>query len=362
MKTHRISFVLVALAATLTVGPAVAGGQEEAAAEVLFQQGKKLMEQGKFVDACAKLAESQKLDPAVGTLLYLGECYEKNGQLASAWATFQAAAAAGRKANQAQRIKIATERANLLLPRMPRITISVPPLVRVSGLEVSRDGIPVGEASWGEAVPVDTGEHIIVAKAPGKKSWTRTIQVSRATQEAVEIPRLEDAASSPVPAPVPTTIPTAPATPPPPVTETQPSTPPAVSSSGSAPSDKGTSAGQTQRTMAYVAGGVGIVGLAIGTIFGVRAINKEKDSEAFCTPPDYVKCTQPGVTLIDEGKSAAHVSVAGFVVGGLGLVGGAVVFLTAPSARTTGINMPRSLAFTPWVGPRTSGLALRADF
>jgi hypothetical protein len=52
------------------------GASDKAAAEALFDQGVRLMKQNSFAEACPKLEESDRIDPAVGTLLYLGECYD----------------------------------------------------------------------------------------------------------------------------------------------------------------------------------------------------------------------------------------------------------------------------------------------
>src|SRR5688500_5523674 len=82
---------------------AQASASDKAAAEALFDQGLRLMKQNSFSEACPKLEESNRIDPAVGTLLYLGECYERVGKTASAWATFREAASLATNSSQPDR-------------------------------------------------------------------------------------------------------------------------------------------------------------------------------------------------------------------------------------------------------------------
>src|SRR5262245_18728599 len=62
-----------------------ARADDSAAAQALFDQGRKLMESERWAEACPKLEESQRLDPAGGTLLHLALCREHEGRIATAW-------------------------------------------------------------------------------------------------------------------------------------------------------------------------------------------------------------------------------------------------------------------------------------
>src|SRR5437762_4686516 len=112
------------------VAPRGAWGQSgetsRTAAETLFIEAKKLMEAKRFDEACPKFADSQRLDPGVGTLLNLALCYERQGKVASAWSTYRDAASAARTAGQADRENMARQRASALEPRLSRLTVAIP--------------------------------------------------------------------------------------------------------------------------------------------------------------------------------------------------------------------------------------------
>jgi hypothetical protein len=335
---HAITTASAVVAMFVAVSPAFAGSNEEATAEALFVEGRRLMAEGKYAEACPKLAESQRLDAAVGTLLNLGECYEKNGQTASAWAAFRSAASLGRKDHQEEKERVARERATAIESKLSRLTIVVSPEAKAANVAIKRDGVALLDASWGTSIPIDPGQHTVEATAPGNKPWSKTVELPvGGGSVTVTVPALESGSATA----------TANAT-----------APPASEQAGPHRS------GGWQRPAAFVAGGVGVAGLVVGTVFGLKAKSKQSDSEAFCGPADMTVCSPQGGQLIDEGKKAATISTAGFIVGGVGIVGGVVLYLTAGSgSKNAGAgDAKRAFAVVPSGGRNSAGVLVQGTF
>src|SRR6478735_9605838 len=72
---RRLGVVATLLFASARAG--AASPTDQAKAEALFDEGRRLLAAARFAEACPKFAESQRLDSALGTLLNLGDCYEK---------------------------------------------------------------------------------------------------------------------------------------------------------------------------------------------------------------------------------------------------------------------------------------------
>lgn len=259
------------------------------------------MSRGDYATACQKFAASHKLDPGVGTSLNLADCYEKSGRTASAWAEFRDAAAAARRAGSKEREQVARTRADSLEKNLARLTI----IERIAHHEqqISRDGAVIDRAVLGTAVPVDPGDHLVEVSAPGKKKWSKPVDVRPGAQIVVELPELE--------------------------AETQ-----TAGAAGAAPSSdyagSSSSKGGTQKVVALVAGGVGVVGLVVGTVFGLQATSKWSDAKGRCANPPS-GCDDEGVRLGDDARSAATLSTVGFAVGAVGVAAGTILWLTAPS-------------------------------
>jgi hypothetical protein len=337
----RIAPVAAALACSVLVLPRLAQAQDtEATATSLFDQGRNLMTQHRYAEACPKLAESQHLAPSGGTLLNLAECYEHTGQTASAWAAWKDAAARANAAGKASAEKSALARAAALEATLAKLTIAVPPDSDVPGLEVKRDGVPVGHAEFGNALAVDPGTHVIEASAPRKKAWSAKVDVVAKQTDARVTVSLTDDVEASAPQPLAST----PATGEGAVTALPPGGPAG-----------GASGWGTQKTVAVVVGAAGVVGLAIGTVFGLSAKSSNDEAQQNCRTSTL--CTAKGLSLTSDAKNAATVSTIAFAVGGAAVAAGAVLWLTAPHASsTTGM----AIRATPIVTGSYGGLALDA--
>ncbi len=269
-----------------------------------YDEAERLMGQGKIADACPKYAESQRLDPQLGTLLHLADCLEQNGQTASAWASFREASELAEKKGDTRRA-LAEQRIQALVPRLSKLQINVP---AGSDVHVERDSIVVGNTLWSAPVPTDPGPHTITASAPGRRSWTGTAVVKAdGSTTVIDVPVLEKE------------VPTSPET----------SVAPAGAAATTQKDDSSQKGGGIgNRWPALVAGGVGIVGVGIGTVFGLKSMSKHDDAEEHCNGN---QCTAEGVALRDDALAAGNVSTVAFIVGGVGLAAGVTLWFTLPS-------------------------------
>ncbi|UQA55565.1 hypothetical protein [Polyangium aurulentum] len=303
--------------------PTTAPSPEAARAEALFQEGKELLDAGRFVEACDKLAESDKLDPAIGTLGLLAACHEGQGRLATAWREYKETAARAEAAKD-DRAAVARERAAALEPNLPRLSVR---LARPSAeVEVFRNRERVPPEDLGVAVPVDPGTYEIVARAPRRPEHRVTITVKPGAQAVVEVPDLDRLEAPPSPA--------APAP-----------------SAKDAPSGLG-----PRRTAGLIVAGVGLAGVVVGGVAGAVALGQNRESIAIhehCSTS--AECDE-GRALRQKAFRTATVSTVGFAVGGAGLVAG-VLLLAIPKAKPE----PRT-AIAPFVSGNGGGAVVLGQF
>jgi hypothetical protein len=311
---------------------ALAQTTDVVAAEAMFEEGRKLVLQGKYGEACPKFADSQRLDPSPGTLLNLASCWEKLGRSATAWATYRAAASAANAAGRKDYVATAQKHAEALAPKLAHVTLNVPQ--GIDGLVVKRDGQPITAAEWGLAIPVDVGSHPVEASAPGYKGWVSSVDVpAEGASVVVTVPPLEalprEARPSSPEAPA---SPASPAAPPP---------PPAAGATGGA--EPGTGSGQ--RIAGLVVAGAGIVGLGVGTILAVSAKSTYNDSLSKCEPNNPGLCTPDGVSERSSARSAGDAASVAVAVGGVAVAAGAVLWFLAPRPAATRTASARATVF-----------------
>jgi len=328
-----------------TLAHAQAGAAQKAAAESLFDDGLKAMKSGHFAEACPKLEESERIDPAVGTLLYLGECYEKMGRTASAWATFREAASAAQAQGETERTRVAASRADRLQPSLSKLTLKVvPETAQLPTLRVTRDNVSVAKTLFGVAIPVDPGRYRIVASADGYQSHEVEIEVlANGDSKSLEIPALAVSTTPPVAAAGAASA--------------------AANAPGSAPTQKPEPAepagANGLRTASYVTGALGVISLGVGTYFGVKAISKNNDAQDLC--PDANACHDPaGESLTKDAQSAATVSNITIGVGAALAVAGVVLYvISAPKGKA---ESAARLELHPLVGRDLAGIGFGGAF
>jgi hypothetical protein len=286
-----------------------AGAQDIAAAEALFNKGVADMQAGRFETGCKAIAESQRIDPRLGTLFSLATCERKWGHIATAVTRYGDYLALyerlpeDKKAEpvQALRRKEAAEMRAQLQPQVPQLTVSLPKGAP-AGTLVKRNGEALAEAALGLRLPVDPGEHTLSTQAPGGAVWERkiTIAAGETKQVTLEVKGV------------------------------------LAASAATAPAQPGREEPGPPRSYVgpIIAFGAGVAGLGVGAGFGAAAMNKRAELGEIC--PDR-NCPVSAEGTLNDTKAFSHVSTAGFLLAGVGAaVGGVLLFLPAPRADRAG--------------------------
>jgi hypothetical protein len=194
----------------------------------------------------------------------------------------------------------------------------------LSAVKITVDGSPLADRLDGAALAVDPGEHTFRFEAEGlpaveKKFVIRETEKGR--RERVVMGTSSSAASKPEP------------------------------TSDAVPPRRGDAdAGSTQRTIGLVTGGVGVVGLIVGSIFGLVSKSTYDGALKNNCNNNPASCNGDGVTAGKDAHTQAMTSTIGFIAGGVLLAGGALLYFTAPSGAVT---------VAPLVGRGNAGLSVR---
>ena len=275
--------------------PLTAAAQDDSKrADSLFDEGLKLLDEGRIAEACDRLRESRKIASGIGVTLYLADCEERIGH----WIAAQGLYREGQSMAEAKhdgREQNARERADSLAARMPSIQ------VRTAG--VTQPVIEIdGAAADTQPRDVDPGKHVVRARTRNR-TWEHAVEVpAQKTLVTVDVPAFDI----------------------------------------DAPPPERTSFFTPWRIAGIASTGAGLVVLSFGLAFGADAISKLGASNAggHCGPSN--RCDMEGITLRNSADSSATASTALFLVGFVAIAVGATLFflgaINRPSARGTALR------------------------
>lgn len=300
-RAHRIARAVALAIASLCVTSARTSAQRSNADE-LYDEGYRLMARGKLVEACEAFEAANRAEPGAGTLIAIGECRERNQQLASAWSAYKAALTRVRSDEKRQ---FATARLTELEPRLSHLTVSVPAGAATT-LIIMRNGVALDPALWNRPQPVDGGEYVIAAQAPGHDPWQTTVQV----------PAERGDVTAAIPA----------------LAIHEPSAP-AVASPG----------WPMRRKVAIASAATAVAAVATGAVLGYRARRDHEDAHSICRTPPPSPCAD-AARANSLNRSAHNLSIGAdvaFGVAGLAAIAAGLLWYTGShDASQTAVVVP----------------------
>jgi len=225
---------------------------------------------------------------------------------------------------------------NECLRRLGDINAALPTIVFVAkdaagndltAVKVTMDGHALAEQLEGAALPVDPGEHAFTFALAGRPPVEKKLVIhegEKARREQIVFP-----------APVTSAVATS-----------RPNVAPVLVSPNAPTSSEQSSSGMgTQRILGIVAAGLGVVGVGVGIGFGLDALSKHNDANKLC--PESNCPTREGLDRWNQAHHAGHLSNVAFIVGGVGLAAGAVLWFTAPEAGDSAEKRTAQVGFGP---------------
>jgi hypothetical protein len=333
--------VALALGAATWCGDACAQEKRDpVAADYLFREARKAARAGDYAKACPLFVDSLRLDPGTGVLMNLADCEEHLGKVASAWEHWREALDTLHGKND-KRAALARRKIAALDKRLPRLTLRLEPGAPPD-TRVERDGLEIGGSAIGLPVPVDPGTHKIIVRAPRHQDRTYTIALSEAQVAEQSVSPGGDAPD-----------------------RTASTTPSSFTSSFSsdpsaAPPPPPPASGTAARMVGYGFVGVGVIGLGVGAVAGLVALDKKNTVQQHCQadPAGGVGCTdQTGLDAAATGRTMSTVSTIGFAAGAASVAIGVVLLVTSGHGGGT-----TTTALTPQYLPGGAGLSFARAF
>jgi hypothetical protein len=231
---------------------------------------------------------------------------------------------------QSGREKVSAAQKAALSPQVPYVTLVLRDAP--AGTTVKWDDMLFNLPALGVPLPVNPGEHVVTTQAPGTSSVVTRVAVDKAERKQIDLKIGPPNSARPSP-----TVPMAP--------------PPAVLPTGVPRSEEADAGGPSasRKIWIYGAGGLGAVGLVVGSITGALVLGKKGTIEDNC---EGTRCNAAGKEAADSAKSLGLVSTIGFGVGIAGLATAAVLVLTEPKSAAA------ARAWAPLVADRSGGVVV----
>ena len=270
------------------------------------------MKSDRCPEAIPKFLSSQQLDPSAGTLVNLATCYARVGRTAAACRVYrQSAALADSEKNDSLKER-ASHAIAVLMPSVTKLRVVAPRNAAAMSLTLNGEPLTVDN---GVPIPLDPGENIIEAAAPGRRPWRRSVSATEiGATIVIEVPELP-AAERPL--------------------EPRPRT----------PGDRPTSSGADLRVPAVIVGGIGLSSIVGGAILGLSAKATYDESNDHCLNG---RCTLEGHDLRVDATNKARLSTYAIGFGTAVAASGVVLWLLSPSRPKPNVEL------SPWIPGETA--------
>jgi hypothetical protein len=317
----------------------------DADAERLFREGQKLLEAGRYGEACPKFEVAYRKDQQLGTLLNLAFCHKELGAVWPAWVEFKAAEVKANALHLPDRRDFALRKMAELEKSLARVVVVVPRDVELTEVLVEDRHVP--EAERGVVFAAEPGDRKFSFRAKGKKAFVQLVTVVKGDQpQRLTVPPMEDELA---PLAVEPSI-AAPAR-------------PGLGPSSTRQRTDAMGDGSGQKTLAIVFAGLGVVGVGVGATTGIMTLTNGCTASARKEDPSGCPDDQRGRNEAAAGEMTGLISTISFAVGGASLVAAAVLYFTAPHPKSaavgTSTRSAQSRYVWPDIGPRGAGLAGR---
>ncbi len=328
LRSRRF-FTATVLGVSLLGLSSVALGQSDeqrAGARTLATEGAAAFNEGRFKDAVDLFGRAESLVHAPPHLLFMARAHAKLGQFVKAREAYMKIVKEQLSPNAPQAFRdaqtTAEEERKQVEPHIGRLLVKVEGAEGAKDLSVTIDGQPMSSVMLGVPQPMDPGDHTVTATATGFKATPASVTLKDAGSGAVTVKMEVDSSAPP------------------------PGAAPAAASAGgegvvaapggAPPTDTGPAQGNNGlRIGSYVGFGVGVVGVALGTVFVLKSAGKRKDADAAAKEANCDGTTCLGtdaeaerVNQLDaDARSAKTIGIIGYAVGGLGLAAGVTLFI-----------------------------------